>query len=71
MNLDRVDRNSHVWEMLVERVKARLEVLRTVLENGGESEHVEKTRGRIAELRGILLAGEEVPPQDTYNPMHY
>lgn len=71
INLDRLDKQSATWEKLVLQIKKRIEDLRTQLEHGNPSETDEIVRGRIKELRGILLAGEEAPIQVPYDPMHY
>lgn len=63
MKLEQNDIQSSTWGKLERHYTARLEELRTKLENDMPHDHTVKLRGQIREVRSLLaLARKEPPP---------
>jgi len=62
--LNQHDRQSEVWYRIAESLRTRIEDLRTDLEKTKDFDETNRLRGRLAEVRGILIAGDEPPFQE-------
>ena len=71
INLDKIDLQSVTWEKLVTQIHKRINDLHLMMESETSKESIDVLRGRIKELRGILIAGDAAPSQESYDPMHY
>lgn len=59
--LSNADKQSTVWLKIEQHLKEREQLLLRKLSGDMDSEQTWKMRGRIAEVSGILAAGEDVP----------
>lgn len=71
INLDKIDLQSATWEKLVTQIHKRIDDLHLMMEADAPKESIDVLRGRVKELRGILIAGDAAPAQEPYDPMHY
>jgi hypothetical protein len=61
MSLDVADIQSPTWAKLEEHLNKRIEVLHREIEQDGDPDKTNVIRGRIRELRKLLLLGKEKP----------
>ena len=64
MTLTIEEQQSPVWGRVKEQLEERVAVLQKELERMADHDRTNMIRGGLRELRGILIAGEEVPVQE-------
>lgn len=62
LNLD--EKQSPVWQKVIDHCESRIQVLQRVLETDGDFDSINRARGAIKEIRAILGASHEKPMQE-------